>query len=444
MEQFSQQMKTVYERAATLYQRTSEPQQVELLADSLEELRIALEELHVAEEELRQQNEELAAAREVVERERQRYQDLFEFAPDGYLVTDTQGIIREANRAAVGLLKVSQKFLVGKPLINFIPDQERRVFRSDLIRLHHIDRLQEWELRLRSREGSEFDAAVSVVTFRDWEGKPVGWRWLLRNITARKQAEEQIRNIQLQNLQLQEAARVKSQFLAIMSHELRTPMNAIIGFSQLLLRHPHYHLAPKQANMVERILHGGKHLLTLIDDILSFSKLEAGALELKLEELNLVELVRTTVEELRSLAEQKNLALQVHLSLHNSQVVNDTTRLRQILVNLLSNAIKFTESGSVLLEVSELPGDRVAIALKDTGIGIAQDDLEHIFEEFRQINQTTTRRHCGTGLGLAITDRLVRMMNGKITVHSQLGQGSTFRVELPRDLRGRGGERVRV
>lgn len=417
----------MYERAATLYERTEQPsQQPELLVDSLEELRIALEELRVAEEELHQQNEALATAHEVVERERQRYQDLFELAPDGYLVTDVQGTIRAANRAAAMLLNISQKFLIRKPLINFVPDQERPAFRSQLLRLQQIERVQEWEVCLIARGGANFNAALSVVTVRDWEGKPVGWRWLLRDITARKQAEEKIRRIELQNLQLQEVARVKSQFLTIMSHELRTPMNAIIGFSQLLLRYPQNPLTPKQANMVERILSGGKHLLAMIDEILSFSKLEAGALELELEEFNLSELITTTVEELRSLAEQKSLVLQVHCSLYNPLVVNDSVRLRQILINLLSNAIKFTEAGEVQIESWELSDQRVAIAVKDTGIGIAQEDLKRIFEEFRQVNQTTTRRYGGTGLGLAITDRLVQIMKGTITVTSQLNLGSTF------------------
>jgi len=430
---FSQQMKVVNERATTLYGRAGEPQQQpELLADSLEELRTALEELRVAEEKLRQQNDELAIAREAVEKERQRYQELFEFAPDGYLVTDSQGTIREANSAAATLFNLSQKFLVGKPLANFVPDEERPAFRYQLNRLHQLERLQEWEVRLRSRGGANFDAALSGACIRNWEGKLVGWRWLVRNITARKQAEAQMRNIQLQNLQLQEATRVKSQFLAIMSHELRTPMNAIIGFSQLLLRHPQDPLSPQQANMAERILKGGKHLLRLIDEILSFSKLEAGALELELEEFNLAELVTTAAEELRSLAEQKDLALQVRSSLHNPMVVNDATRLRQILTNLLANAIKFTESGSVEVDVWELSDDRVAIALKDTGIGIAQENLKHIFQEFWQLNQTTSRKHGGAGLGLAIVDRLVLVMKGAVTVTSRLGQGSTFQVELPR------------
>lgn len=435
-DKFANKVDSVRQRAAALQQRVGKAssQQPELTPEALEELQTALEELYVAEEELKAQNEELQITRAAVEAERQRYHDLFELAPDGYLVTDDAGTVREANRAAAKLLNVSQKFLIGKPLINYIPQEERRAFRFQLNRLHQIDSLQEWEVRVSPRHTVAFDAALTVSTVRDWEGRRLGWRWLLRDITIRKQAEEQIRNIQMQNLQLQEVARLKSHFLAIMSHELRSPMNAIIGFSQLLLRYPHHPLAPKQENMVERILNSGRHLMTLIDDILDFSKIEVGSLELKLEELNLAELVTATTEELHSLAQQKNLALQVHLNLQNPCVVNDKAHLRQILVNLTSNAIKFTETGSVQVELWELPSDRVAIAVNDTGIGIAETDIGHIFEEFRQLNQTITRQHGGTGLGLAITDRLVRMMQGTIKVESQVGKGSSFRVELPRQV----------
>lgn len=438
MDDFSQKVSSVDERAKTLYENTERSQlsQPELLTDSIQELRTALEELHVAEEELRQQNEELEVTRRVVEGERQRYQDLFEFAPDGYLVTDRQGAIREANSAAAVLLNLSQKFLIGKPLANFIPDEERSAFRSQLNRLQDIERLREWEVRLKRRGDDRFDAALSVVSVRDWEGTLLGWRWLIRDVTARKQAELEISKMQLQNVQLQEAARVKSQFLAMMSHELRTPMNAIIGFSQLLLRHSQDPLSCKQANMVERILNGGKHLLRLIDEILNFSQLEAGAIQLELEEFNLAVLVTTITEELYCLIEQKNLTLQVNLSLDNPLIVNDMTGLRQVLTNLLANAIKFTEVGGIEVKVWELPDNKVAIAFKDTGIGIAQEDLNHIFEEFRQVNQSTTRKHGGTGLGLAIADRLIKLMQGKITVASQLNQGSTFWVELPRQVNG--------
>ena len=250
-----------------------------------------------------------------------------------------------------------------------------------------------------------------------------------------QELENQRQQLQLNNLQLLEAARLKSQFLATMSHELRTPMNAVIGFSQLLLRQRQNSLAPKQADMMKRILDNGKHLLALINEILDLSKIEAGRLELKLETFNLMALVRATVDELRSLADERHLTLHVHNHLQNANVINDSVRLRQVLVNLLSNGIKFTEVGSVEVEVKEIAPNRLAIAVKDTGIGIAEEELGHIFEEFRQIDQTTTRRYPGTGLGLAITKSLVELMQGTIEVESQLGQGSTFRIELPRTVK---------
>ncbi|HEY9779633.1 MAG TPA: ATP-binding protein, partial [Leptolyngbyaceae cyanobacterium] len=435
MDEFVQKVDTVQKNAKVLQQsavETSLQQQNQTMLAALEELKVALEELHVAESEMKQQNEELEIARTRAEIERQRYHELFELAPDGYIVTDDAGIIREANRAAANLLNLSPKFLTRKPLINFIPYEERRAFRAKLMQLLQTEWMQEWEIRILSRTGEISDAAVTVSTVRDLQGKPIGWRWLLRDITARKQTEEKMRQVELQNLQLQEAAKLKSHFLAIMSHELRSPMNAIIGFSQLLLRQSQQPLSKQQTNMVERIFNSGKHLLTLIDDILDFAKIEVGCLQLHLQELNLAELVTATAEEMRSLVEQKNLELRINLNLQNPYVINDSTRLQQILINLLSNAIKFTDIGIVEVEVWELPKNRIAIAVKDSGIGIAQADIEQIFQEFRQLNQSITRQHGGTGLGLAITDRIVRMMQGKIIVESELERGSTFHVELPR------------
>lgn len=244
--------------------------------------------------------------------------------------------------------------------------------------------------------------------------------------------ETQRQQLQLQNLQLLEAARLKSQFLATMSHELRTPMNSIIGFSQLMLRRQ-ASLTGKQVDMMERILNNSKHLLTLIDEILDLSKIEAGRLDLKIETFNLVTLVNSTVEELRCLADEKQLTLEINTNIKNPNTVNDSFRLRQILVNLLSNAIKFTEHGTIELEVKETTTDNQFIFIvKDTGIGIAPDNLNHIFEEFRQVDQSLTKKYPGTGLGLAITKSLVELMKGNIRVESQLGQGSTFFFELPR------------
>jgi PAS domain S-box-containing protein len=438
IDEFTLKVDSVQQYAQTLQHhiaKSTSHESEEIMLQALEELQTSLEELRVAEEELKQQHEELAIARATVEAERQRYHDLFEFAPDGYLVTDNVGMIWEANRAAANLLNVPQGYLIRKPLINFIPFEDRRNFRAKLNQLLQADWMQEWELVIKPRVGENFDAAVTVSTVRDWQGKQIGWRWLIRDITARKQTEEKIRHIQVQNLQLQEASKLKSHFLAIMSHELRSPMNAIIGFSQLLLRHKtNQGLSNSQQNMVERIFNSGKHLLTLIDDILDFSKLEVGCLKLQLQELNLAELVTVTVEQMHSLAEQKNLELQININLQNPYIVNDSTRLRQVLINLISNAIKFTDVGNIQVDVWELPLNKIAIAVKDTGIGIDESDLEQIFREFRQLNQTLTREQGGTGLGLAITDRLVSMMKGKVVVDSELGKGSTFCIEIPRQI----------
>ena len=244
-----------------------------------------------------------------------------------------------------------------------------------------------------------------------------------------QELESQRQQIQTQNLKLREAAQLKSHFLATMSHELRTPMNAIIGFSQLLQRQK---LNEFQLDMVGRIFNNGNNLLALINDILYLSKIEAGHLDMKLEKLNLSSLLTVTIAELRSLSEQKGIDLMMQAQLNDDIIVTDRTRLRQIIINLISNALKFTDSGSVTVEAKQVGDDRITIIVRDTGIGIEPENIPYIFEEFRQIDQSTTRRHAGTGLGLAITKRLILMMSGYITLTSQPGKGSAFRIDLPR------------
>jgi signal transduction histidine kinase len=246
--------------------------------------------------------------------------------------------------------------------------------------------------------------------------------------------EKQRQQIQLQNLKLLQASRLKTQFLATISHELRTPLNAIIGFSQLLLRPKAGELTLGQKDMVQRILNNGKNLLVLLNEVLDFSNLEAGHLELKPGIFDLSKIVNATVAEMRSLAEAKKLTVLVQNQLQNPMLFNDSLRVRQIITNLLSNAIKFTESGSIWIDIKEIGANQIAIAIRDTGIGIAAEDLKHIFEAFKQVDQSTTRKYPGTGLGLAIIDSLVQMMDGKIIIESKLGHGSMFRIEIPRQI----------
>lgn len=253
-------------------------------------------------------------------------------------------------------------------------------------------------------------------------------------ITQNQELERQRQQIEAQNVKLLEAYRVKSEFLATMSHELRTPLNAIMGFSQILDSQSKGPLTPHQDDMVKRIFANGTHLLNLVNDILDLSKLEAQRLTLMPQVVNLDRLITTTLSDLTSLAEGKSLALEASFDLADPNVINDEHRLRQVLVNLVSNAIKFTEQGSVRVTATSPRPDWVTLAVTDTGMGIAPEQLPYIFEAFRQIDQSIRRRNSGTGLGLAIIHSLVNLMGGTITVESQIGVGTTFWVTLPRQL----------
>jgi len=245
---------------------------------------------------------------------------------------------------------------------------------------------------------------------------------------------KQRRYIYQQNLQLQEVSRLKSEFLATMSHELRTPLNAIIGFSQILLGKSKGNLSSVQTDMMNRVLANGRNLLELINDVLSFSKLEAGRLALRPAAFDITELVTTTTKELQSLAEQKSLSVHVDIDMDNPTITNDAVRIRQILVNLFSNAIKFTSSGSVKIQLLETSADTIQLSVTDTGCGISEADQAYIFDPFHQADQKVTRKHAGTGLGLAITYSLVKMMRGSISVSSTVNQGASFTIELPRTI----------
>jgi signal transduction histidine kinase len=253
-------------------------------------------------------------------------------------------------------------------------------------------------------------------------------------VLQQKELTAQQQQIKQQNLKLLEISSLKSLFLATISPELRTPMNAIIGFSQILLRPKFGQLTNQQLDMVEKILKNGKNLLIKINELLDFSQLESGKLELKPEILDLSKVVSNAVTKIRPLAEAKNLSLLVKIDLENTLVFNDAVRLQQIVINLLSNAVKFTESGNIWVEIRDITQNQVIITVKDTGIGIASQDFQNIFAAFHQVDQGIGRKYSGTGLGLAIIDSLVDIMGGKIDIESQLGVGSIFEIKLPRKI----------
>jgi signal transduction histidine kinase len=246
---------------------------------------------------------------------------------------------------------------------------------------------------------------------------------------------QQRAQIEIQNHKLVEVSELKSQFLATISHELRTPMNAIMGFSQLLLQQYPDSLTGSQTDMVERIFNNSQNLLEMLNEVLDFSKVESGHLMLNPEDFHLGQLVTLTVEELRVLATKKQLNIKADVCLENPFIFSDQECIRRIFTNLVSNAIKFTENGGVFVNVRTVEeGEQIEISVKDTGIGIPAESLDLIFEPFRQVDQTVTRQYSGTGLGLAITDSLVKAIGGKIAVESQLKVGSTFCVQIPRQI----------
>ena len=238
------------------------------------------------------------------------------------------------------------------------------------------------------------------------------------------------REIEDKSRQLEAASRHKSQFLANMSHELRTPLNAILGYTELILDNIYGEVPGKIRDILERLGKSGRHLLGLINDVLDLSKIEAGQLTLSLTDYSMKEVVQMVITAVESLAAEKSLALKVTLPPDLPLGKGDERRLTQVLLNLVGNAIKFTEDGEVLVEVRASDG-AFLVSVADTGPGIAEADQQKIFEEFQQVDSSSTRQKGGTGLGLAIAKKIIELHAGHIGVESSLGKGSTFWFSLP-------------
>jgi signal transduction histidine kinase len=229
----------------------------------------------------------------------------------------------------------------------------------------------------------------------------------------------------------EEANRAKSEFLANMSHELRTPLNSIIGFSNILKDKKHGDLNENQTRYISNVLKSGKHLLKLINDILDLSKIEAGKMGYEPENMNLTETVDEVVTLMQPMANKKDIELTSNIESEDIEIFADKVKFKQIMYNILSNAIKFTPQKGKVTITSQLVGDNIEISISDNGIGIPDEKFQSIFDPFKQVDSSSTRKYGGTGLGLAIVNRYVKMHGGSIRVESEPGMGTTFTLAIP-------------
>jgi signal transduction histidine kinase len=241
---------------------------------------------------------------------------------------------------------------------------------------------------------------------------------------------EQNARLMWQSQEVERANKLKSEFLASMSHELRTPINALIGYTALLLDGVLGDVNPRQRDALARGRAAAEHLLALINDILDLAKIEAGKMPLHVEEVPVGDIIHEVTQQIEPLVRKKLLEFTIEVARDCPPIATDRTKVKQVLLNLLSNAVKFTNRGRIEVVANCAPGG-VRIDVTDTGIGIRPSDLQAIWEDFRQVDQSRTREFGGTGLGLSITRKLLERLGGSATVQSSYGEGSTFSVYLP-------------
>jgi PAS domain S-box-containing protein len=438
VESFATSLKTNGERTAKLLGPTASlAQNPDALREALDELRVQHEELIVAEEELRAQLDELGRMGLRLEAERERYADLFERAPDAYLVTDRFGVVRDANAAAVRLFCLEIRFLRGKPISAFVDAGLVRNLNDALDNLERgTTRLI--ELHVRPRGGGQ----VAVVAHVSLTSRGQRLLWVLREVAAElapsqdlaralRDKEDLLAREKRAREELERANRAKDRFIAVLSHDLRAPLNAILGWTQLLRREVLDQSA--RARAFETIERNARTQANLIEELLDISRMAADRIQLALAPVDLGVMAKAVVEGALPRAEELGIDLAISLEAELT-VVGDRQRLEQVLTNLLSNALKYcAPNGKVVVEVRREEND-VHLVVRDTGSGIPPELLPHVFEMYMQERNYASARN-GLGLGLYIVKQLVELQDGKVYAESEgVGKGATFTVVLP--LRG--------
>ncbi|MBV8036134.1 MHYT domain-containing protein [Roseateles sp.] len=358
------------------------------------------------------------------QRNESRLQAVVETAVDGIFMVDGQGVVQAFNSAAERMLGWDAAEVLGQHARMLAPD----TLQEDNTAVHSLARTagSSRETEMRTRDGRFIPVRMAVGCV-DVQGAPL-YVSFITDIRQRLDHEQTLREARDR---AEAAAAARGTFLANMSHEIRTPMNAIIGFTEALLDSP---LDASQRRHLGTVHNAARSMLRLLNDILDTAKLEKGAVELEVADFSLRELCEQTLASLRITASKKRLPLELDYPQAEPEFVRgDALRLQQVLVNLVGNAIKFTERGHVRLHV-RYADNELLLDVEDTGIGIAPEALERIFDPFAQADASTTRRFGGTGLGTTISHQLVELMRGRISVRSTLGRGSVFSVRLPMPL----------
>jgi PAS domain S-box-containing protein len=388
-----------------------------------------LHELQVHQIELEMQNEELRQARTDAETALQQYTELFDFAPVGYFTLDLDGIISQVNLAGAKLLGLERRKLIGRHLGSFFDDKHRLALTGFLHRVFLSKVKARCELSLSSNGSTPRFVDIEGIT----DASEKNCRVVVFDITERKQFEQvqQDYNVELKSARAaaDKANLAKSEFLSCMSHELRTPLNAVLGFGQLLAsaKSPP---SVEQKLQIDQILKAGWYLLHLINEILDLAMIESGKVRLSQEELLLTEVMKDCQGIIETQALKRSIQMTFPPVDKLCYVLADRTRLKQVIINLLSNAIKYNrDGGEVIVQYAMSGENRLRISVKDTGVGLAPEQLEALFQPFNRLGQETSIEE-GTGIGLVVTKQLVELMGGSIGVDSRVGVGSVFWIEL--------------